>query len=74
MQDFVVYLIVLAAAVYLGRVLWRAARGESGCNACSLRCGKGAPAGSTPPPPKLVQIDVNGVSKKSNHPGGKSPH
>lgn len=63
MQDFLVYVIVLGAVVYLARALWGAAVGnKSGCNSCGTSCAANKP--STPKATPLIQIDLNQLNGK----------
>jgi hypothetical protein len=72
MQEILVFVIVAAAAFYLGKMLWDAGAGrKSGCNGCGKSCASQSKnatvktaAGSTPGAGSpLVQIDLNGLSK-----------
>jgi len=60
-QDIVVYLIVLAAVVYLGRTLILAAAGRKACGGCGSghKCGS-TKVGAVPPagPGQLIQIGL----------------
>ncbi len=61
MQDFLVYIIVAAAAFYLGKMLWNAGTGKkSGCNSCGSNCASQKPA----PPQPLLQIEVKSNSSR----------
>ena len=67
MQEFLVFIIVAAAAFYLGKMLWKAGAGrKSGCNGCGTSCASQSkkPAQSTPGmSAPLVQIDLNGLNR-----------
>jgi len=74
MQEFIVFLIVLAAVVYLARQYWPSKSKSGGCGGCSSGgCGKEstAPRSSTLPRSStpagesgLIQINVNGAQRK----------
>ena len=69
-QNIIVFLIVAAAAVYLGRLLWISLSGKKGCGSCATGgCSK---AMTTPQQSggNLIQISLNGKSGPSND--GKS--
>lgn len=53
-QQLVVYLIGIAAVVYLVR---RALRKEGACGGCSTGCATSKTRTTEPPPPTLIQIE-----------------
>lgn len=69
MQEILVFTVVAAAAIYLGKMLWDAGSGrKSGCNSCASNCAsqKKSDVGSTPRAgTPLMQIDINGLNGNS---------
>lgn len=79
MQEIFVYAIVIAAAIYIGKMLWDAVAGrKSGCNSCSSNCASqektvlGKPVGnhtsdsngaSSSP---LLQIELSSLTDKKD--------
>lgn len=62
MQDFLVYIIVAAAAFYLGKMLWNAAAGQkSGCNGCGSSCASQKATTAQP----LLQIEVKSTNSRN---------
>ncbi|HVF10065.1 MAG TPA: hypothetical protein VNA16_04640 [Abditibacteriaceae bacterium] len=66
LQNIIVFLIVAAAAAYLGRMLWIALSGKKGCG-----CGTGGGCSKAAATPQqsadaLIQISLNGRSGASN--------
>jgi hypothetical protein len=60
LQEIIVYLIVLAAAAYLARMVWSAFVGSGGgCNCGPKGCG--AKKAEAQP---LIQISLDGTSKR----------
>lgn len=65
MQEILVFLIVAAAALYIGKMLWDAVAGrKSGCNGCSSNCASQSKnvLRSTPQATPLVQIELKGLN------------
>jgi hypothetical protein len=57
-QDFLVGLIVFAAVVYLGRMLWMQTRGKSNCG-----CGKSGGCASKAPANKTTTSSTQTIAK-----------
>ena len=74
-QDLIVFGVVLAAVVYLGRGLWASATGGKSCGGCSSgkKCGSSpASAVKAAAPEQLIQIGLgNGFSPGPNGLSGK---
>ena len=69
-QNIIVFLIVAAATVYLGRLLWISLSGKKGCGGCATGGCSKVTASPQQPAGTLIQISLNGRSGPSN--GGTS--
>jgi len=59
-QDFIVYILVALAALYLVRMVWSSTKGKGGCNSC----GTGGGCEKPKTPDALIQISLSPPDKK----------
>lgn len=68
-QQIIVFLVVAAAIVYIGRMLWTALFGQGGCHSCSSNCGSHSSKGEQQKvtmPQHLIQLQTEPIKRSES--------